>query len=186
MKTLLSFSAFLLLITAQFLVPASMIWGQEKTLKSGVLYKFRCAPIDPADPFRGRYVALSVEENSVSNWKGGHVSHNQRVCAVLATGEDGFAKIQRISLKPPKEGDYIQVRIRGYSSRDGTIYLRLPIARFYMNEYQAPKAERAYQRLSNDEEDNVYVAVRVRKGSAVIEDLFIGDSSIRNYLQESR
>ena len=52
------FPAFILLVLVQLFVPANMILEQEDILKNGTPYKFKTAPIDPYDPFRGKYVWL--------------------------------------------------------------------------------------------------------------------------------
>jgi uncharacterized membrane-anchored protein len=55
--------AFALMVVAQFYVPISMITESEDILSEGTPYKFRTAPIDPNDPFRGKYITLSFKEN---------------------------------------------------------------------------------------------------------------------------
>lgn len=50
------------LAAAQLAVPASMIVQRETVLTQGRVYKFKTAPVDPVDAFRGRYVALRFEE----------------------------------------------------------------------------------------------------------------------------
>ena len=52
---------FALVGFAQLAVPASLIWKRERTLRQGHVWKFRTAPVDPVDAFRGRYVALEFE-----------------------------------------------------------------------------------------------------------------------------
>ena len=43
---------------AQLAVPGWMIYKHESVMREGAVYKFRTAPIDPRDPFRGEYVVL--------------------------------------------------------------------------------------------------------------------------------
>jgi len=52
---------FVLVAFAQLAVPGSLIWKREHTLRQGNVWKFRTAPVDPVDVFRGRYVALHFE-----------------------------------------------------------------------------------------------------------------------------
>ena len=54
---------FILVAIVQISFSASMIINREITLKSGKQFKFRTAPVDPYDAFRGRYVALTLEED---------------------------------------------------------------------------------------------------------------------------
>jgi uncharacterized membrane-anchored protein len=52
---------FALTCLAQWFVPAQMIYDQEQVLREGKTYHFKTAPIDPSDPFRGKYITLSFE-----------------------------------------------------------------------------------------------------------------------------
>lgn len=53
---------FIVVCVAQLLAPVSMIYTHETTLASGKMFKFKTAPVDPADVFRGKYVALRFED----------------------------------------------------------------------------------------------------------------------------
>ncbi|MBK6341440.1 MAG: GDYXXLXY domain-containing protein [Flavobacteriales bacterium] len=55
---------FLGIALAQLAVPAWMIAGRERVLSQGEVFKFKTAPIDPRDPFRGEYVRLDFEAES--------------------------------------------------------------------------------------------------------------------------
>src|SRR5690554_461138 len=61
------FIAFILVAIIQLAVPAKMIWDKENVLKSGKEFKFETAPVDPTDPFRGKYIALNYKENTYSS-----------------------------------------------------------------------------------------------------------------------
>jgi uncharacterized membrane-anchored protein len=52
---------FLAACALQLGVPAAMVLREEATLRGGAELRFRAGPVDPVDPFRGRYVALSLE-----------------------------------------------------------------------------------------------------------------------------
>ena len=52
---------FIIVAAIQAAVPGSMVWKREHTLREGSVWKFRTAPVDPVDAFRGRYVALQFE-----------------------------------------------------------------------------------------------------------------------------
>ncbi len=59
--------SFALLVLLQIWTPAAMIWNREDVLRSGKAFKFRSAPVDPNDPFRGKYIILSFRENGFKN-----------------------------------------------------------------------------------------------------------------------
>ncbi len=60
MKNKILIAAFFCVALLQIYTPVSMIIARESTLKEGVLFRFKTAPVDPYDAFRGRYVALRV------------------------------------------------------------------------------------------------------------------------------
>ena len=65
MNQKITIPAFILMVLAQLYVPASMIFQKERVITQGTAYKFRTAPIDPNDPFRGKYITLSFNETGV-------------------------------------------------------------------------------------------------------------------------
>src|SRR5688572_7599870 len=100
-----SLLAFLLVALVQLYVPAQMIWNREEILETGKEYKFRTAPIDPNDPFRGKYVALRFEQNWVNvhdldNWK-----YEEEIFVNLKVDANGFANITGISKSKPAAGN---------------------------------------------------------------------------------
>ena len=175
--------AFVCLAVAQLAVPFSMIGQREITLQNGRAFKFRTAPVDPYDAFRGRYVALSLEQaRSVSVTNAADFEHGQRVFALIETNDQGFARIARVSPDRPAVGDYVKTRV-GYSW-NGNLNLDLPFDRYYMNETRAPQAERAYRRFSSGTNRNSYVTVRISSGFAVIEELYVDDTPITRWVKE--
>jgi uncharacterized membrane-anchored protein len=183
MNKIILFGLFLLLAAAQIAVPAAMIGRHETVLREGRLYKFRTAPVDPADPFRGRYVALAIDENSgpaaegVQQWL-----PDQTVYATLAEDSEGFAHIALVMPTPPDGPDYIRARV--IYSADNRVHLRLPIDRYYMNEEMAPQAEIAYREHSRMAEQDAYVTVRVKDGDAQIEGLFVAGTPIEEFVRQ--
>ena len=174
---------FCLVAAAQLAVPASMILRRETTLHEGRLFKFRTAPVDPYDAFRGRYVALSIEGLQMPVPSGVELTRNQRVYVRIEEGDDGFAKLGDIDLDRPDGDAYVQARVAHWP-RSGTVRLRVPFDRYYMDEEDAPAAERAYRRHSQRDKKDAYVAVRVKKGFVVIEELYVGGEPIGEFIEE--
>ena len=177
---------FAVAVLAQLLVPASMIAKRETTLREGKVFKFRTAPVDPFDAFRGRYVALSYEEESrdipvPAEW---NIQRDQNVFAVIEDGDDGFARIARIDVKRPDVEDYFPVVAQYTSETNVTVFFREK--RFYMDEFKAPQAEAAYREGMQDTNRSVYVTMRVKDGFGVVENLFIDDLPMRDYLETPR
>ena len=172
---------FLLLCLAQWAVPAMMIQAGEKTLEQGTAWRFRTAPVDPYDPFVGRFVRLSyaLERQPLVSAQGPEWQQGQKLYAHLAEDAQGFAEFSELSSEPPADGDYIAVSIR-YKTRD-EVWLHLPFDRFYMEEHQAPQAELAYAEMQRESRE-AWTVVRVRDGHAVLEELYLDGLPVREYL----
>ena len=95
---------------AQLAAPAALLAVREHTLTTGERFRFRCAPLDPVDVFRGRYVALRFDANEVS--PGNLTLHyGERVAVALRTTQDGFAQLGTPSVEPPSSGPWIGVEL---------------------------------------------------------------------------
>lgn len=173
---------FVGLICLQIVLPISMIVKREMTLKNGIPFRFKTAPVDPYDAFRGRYVALRVEVNKVSKPEGADLKYGQKVFAQLAVDENGLAKILGVSLRKPKDSTYLTATVAYPSGNDVT--LNLPIDRYYMEEKAAPRAEQVYREHSRRDKQDAYVVVRVMNGFAVVEGLYVGDRRIEDIIRQ--
>jgi uncharacterized membrane-anchored protein len=163
-------------------VPASMIWSKERVLSEGEVFKFRTAPVDPYDAFRGRFVALQLEPNTAALPAGAEASKGQRIYVRLSKNAEGFAAFEGASLDRPSTGPYWAVKARWGSG--GTVTLDLPIDRFYMEESMAPRAEAAYREHSRRGAQDAYVTVRIRDGKGVLENLFVAGKPIDQFVRE--
>jgi uncharacterized membrane-anchored protein len=180
--------AFCIVALVQCLVPAGMIARREFTLRYGRAYKFRTAPVDPYDAFRGRYVWLAYEQDHARfSGRSGDVSIHGSGYGAIRQGADGFAVIDQVSLEPPKTGDYINV-VQLYPDwkTKSIVHFRLPADRFYMEETAAPEAERVYRERNrwSDTNHTTYATIRIRNGEAVLENLFIDDRPISEFIRE--
>jgi uncharacterized membrane-anchored protein len=164
---------------AQLSVPAWLIWTRTETLTKGKVWKFRTAPVDPLDAVRGRYVTLSFKAEQVP--QAIRLPPSESAYAVLKEGASGFAEIERLSTTPLR-GDNV-MKVRPGSWWDGAQHVDFPLDRYWVNEKSAPEAERAYAENSRKQKDNVYVTVRVHNGDAAIEQLFIDDQPLPEYLR---
>jgi uncharacterized membrane-anchored protein len=168
----------------QLSVPASLIVRHERTLHQGTAWKFKTAPVDPYDAFRGRYVALQFEQSQAAPAADQTFRRGQKVFVALEKDKDGFARFATLSAEPPKDKPYLRVRA-GWQSGP-TVQVELPFDRFYMGEHIAPAAEQAYWQNNRRGQTNTttYAMVRIRDGRAVIENVFIGDKPIRQVAKE--
>ncbi|HAD98714.1 MAG TPA: hypothetical protein DCG19_14980 [Cryomorphaceae bacterium] len=176
---------FVMVALVQLYIPASMIWAKNEVLESGTEYRFKTAPVDPEDPFRGKYITLNFDENTFDitdpdNWKIG-----ETVYAFLSLDSLGFAVLDSVSKQVPDPGeDYIKTKIAAtLISFDTSAQLRVdyPFNRFYMEESKAPKAEQAYLQAQRDSSQVTYALVSVKNGDAVLKDVVINGVSVREF-----
>lgn len=184
MKSKLIIGLFLGVFFIQISTPLSMIIKRESVLKNGRQFKFKTAPVDPYDAFRGRYVALQIENNYVPAIKETKLSGGQTVYALIDIDSQGFAKFTTVTTVRPQGKLYIQTKVQ-YVSGD-KMYLDLPFDRYYMEEKAAPMAERIYQEHAQRGRQDAYVMVRIKDGFAVIESLYVGGQRIEDALKQER
>ena len=164
---------FCLTVLIQLIVPASMILSSEETLGDGTEYRFKTVPVDPTDPFRGKYVTLRFVESSfmvdsTATWEDGDDAY-----VLLGTDLEGFATMQAISRDPWQNQSFIKVRIKKRYRE--TIIIRYPFERYYMEESKAGPAERVYRDAMRDGHSMAYALVSVYEGNAVLKDVMIDD-----------
>ena len=182
--------AFALVCVAQVAVPASLIVKHEQTRATGSVWRFQTAPVDPSDPFRGRYVqlAFAVDRTPVpmADPARAWIDSESRVYAELAAGPDGYARLVRIhESRPQGDVEYIDVFAQHMHSPQATadgappeplppaLFVRLPFDRYYLPEARAPEVERAYWDASRKAQANTWAEVRVRDGHAVLTGLVL-------------
>jgi uncharacterized membrane-anchored protein len=178
------FGAFILLAVLQIAVSASRIRKWEDILRTGTRIRFRTEPVDPYDAFRGRYVALDFEEETVPSELGPDLKWGEEVYAILREDEEGFARIEKLVKVRPTEGSYLRVKVSYIGSSDKKIHIQFPFQRFYMEEEIAPAAEKAYRTSNSEDEKDAYVTVRIKNGYGVLEGLFIGGKPIKEFLRD--
>lgn len=174
---------FVVVALIQLGVPASVVWKREKTLQHGRVWKFKTEPVDPVDAIRGRYVALRLEAEKGRPAAGPREDFTPGGVVYVTLKEDanGFAEVDQISTKP-LPGDNVVKAEAGYW-RDGWEHVSFPFNRLWVGEKLAPEAERAYVENSRRDKQNAYVTVRVREGDAAIEQLYIDNQPLAEYLR---
>jgi uncharacterized membrane-anchored protein len=179
-------TAFLILAIIQWVIPGNLIWSKNNVLKKGVSYKFKMEPVDPYYPFKGKYITLNFAETSFTDTVTRQLRGNEPVFVILSTDHRGFAKVKALSREEP-ESQHPYVRaIFYYSSQENdniTVQFGYPFDKFYMNEYHAPQAETIFRESMPDSLNTAYALVKIHKGEAVIENVFINEKPIRSLIQ---
>jgi len=176
-----------ILILAQLAVPISMIQKRELTLKKGKVFRFKTEPVDPYDAFRGRYVAVNAfGARNVPVKDGRTYRRGQRVYVLLSTNDAGFASFAGVSVEPPEHEDYISMKVwYHHRNQTNTLAVTVPFDRYYMNEKLAPEAERVYREHSRrGKKQDAHMTVRVRRGFAVLEELYVADVPIVDFVKK--
>ncbi|MFC1510672.1 GDYXXLXY domain-containing protein [Candidatus Omnitrophota bacterium] len=170
------------LVLIQLAVPAWMIVAQEHILKNGDLVKFKTAPVDPYDIFRGRYVALSTDQRSIRVKNVKDFRSGQDLYVIFETDAEGFAQAVDVRLQRPHHNQYIKTSVQ-YASGD-LVHFNLPLNRYYMNEENAPLAQGIYRDNSRQNKQDAFMKVRVLNGKALIEGLYVGGKRLESFFEE--
>lgn len=177
--------AFVFVAAVQIYVPASMIIESEDILKSGKAYKFKTTPVDPNDPFRGKYITLGFEQ-SVFKIKGEtEFMVGEDIFVLLYENEEGFAEILDLSDEALGDNvDFVRAKVRSVSSynESTSIFIDYPFDRFYMEENKAPIAEETFNKAQRDSDKITYAIVKIKDGNAALEDVMIDGKSLKEII----
>ncbi|SHJ36765.1 GDYXXLXY domain-containing protein [Aquimarina spongiae] len=185
MKTIHLFIGFIVLALIQIFIPVQMIYEQEDILKSGELYRFRTMPIDPSDPFRGKYITLHYEMNSFK-MKDTTIVYGDEIKVYIDKDADGFAKTVQISkTELDIDKDFVLAKVTG--NYNGVVNFELPFNRYYMEESKAYDAEEAYRKVNRTNvHHDVYGKVHIKEGQSVLSDVVIDGVSIKEYVEKEQ
>jgi len=199
---------FGIIVLIQLAVPTWMIQQHEQVLAQGQVFRFKTAPVDPYDLFRGRYVALRIASDSASfpadsdefkamalnsaensaEKAGVHIivdaswAPGRDYFVSLKTDKQGVTSLYKVLKDPPETTPYLKLKV---SSSEGTkLYFEMPFDRFYLEEKLAPAVESAYQDMSRTDNQQAYISVKVLDGRGVIEELYLDNLPAREYIQQ--
>ena len=175
---------FAVAVAAQWIVPLSGVWLQERTIGRGLALRIECTAPDPYDVFRGRYLAVQPAEMKLPAPAGMPDAKLVTMWATLVTGDDGLSRIESLSLEPVSGPTVI--RLKGVKPRSGEqkqeALLAWPFDRFYLNERLAPDADRIVAERLRAQSRPV-AEIRVLEGRAVLTDVLLDGVSIRELVK---
>jgi uncharacterized membrane-anchored protein len=183
MKKIL-FTLFIVTCMIQIAVPVKMIWNKENAIKSGKAYKFRTAPVDPYDPFRGKYITLSFDANECVVRNAETYGRGDFVYVSLGIDSAGFAIPVKVSKEAPSEKvDYVTASVQYvYGDR---LRVEYPFNHFYMEESKAKGAEAVYREANRrNSEQTAYALVYIHNGEAALDDVLIDGVSVKELAGE--
>ncbi|MBT8196020.1 MAG: GDYXXLXY domain-containing protein [Bacteroidia bacterium] len=173
--------AFVLVALAQLYVPAKMILDREDIMDTGTEYKFKTEPIDPTDPFRGKYITLRYEDDIIKIQNEEDWVRGETIYVFFTTDDEGFAKIDSVSTEHSTDNrDFLKTKVRNITSNSSNkLTIDFPFNRYYMEESKAYDAELAYRDSQIDTNQTAYALVNIKDGEAVLKDVLIDGVSIR-------
>ncbi len=185
MKTIHIFIIFIVVAVAQIFVPAQMIFNKESIINTGTAYRFKTQPVDPSDPYRGKYINLNYDVRSYKT-KDTIWERKDKVYIYLETDSLGFAKVSKVSKEPLNlSKDFIIAEVGWYNKIEEELSFNLPFNRYYMEETKAYDAEVAVRNNQRDSiQNNTYALVYIKNGEAVLNDVIINDMSIKDYVEK--
>jgi len=179
------------MIFAQLYILSKMVWDNEEVLKNGKTYKFKCAPIDPADPFKGRYVLLNFKDVSIDlpEFRLQNLEKGDGVFVTFNEDKNGYAQIKALykatsNFETENLGSaYLKAKIaavRKPNSKSPLANVRIdfPFNKYYMEENKAPKAEEIYRNLSKEKMDATYALVLLKNSNSVLKDVVVDGVSL--------
>ena len=170
---------FIAAAVLQIAVPLYMAWHWEDILNTGQQFLWQTAPVDPYDAFKGRFIELRFKETSGPVTDPVNLPAGQTVYAVVAVNAAGNAYIKEVSARKPAADTYLKVK--AYTDDQNNAHVVLPFSRFYLPEDIAPAAETVYREQAGK---NGVAAIRIKDGYGVVEQLYIGDKTLREFLQQ--
>ena len=176
------FPAFIIVCVIQLLVPAKMIWDREDIMRSGKEFKFIAAPLDPNDPFRGKYLDVDFEPREFIVEKAADWYWGQTIYIKPGETPGGFYFIEEVFAEEPDISDYFKAEV-GYVTDNPdkqAIFINYPFNRFYMEESKALPAENIFRDARRDTTKSAYALISVKNGEAVFKDLVIDGTSIKD------
>ncbi len=168
---------FLLLAAAQACAALYLVWHWEDVLTGGQSYRWQTAPVDPYDAVHGRYVAFSFKNLRAPRTGDGLVL-GQDAYGLLERDERGYAIVKGIQKARPEKGDFVRLTVTQLT--EDQVSFKLPFERYYLEEGFSAEAEKAFRAAAGRES---CIVVRIKDGDAVVEDLYIENILLRDYLQ---
>lgn len=161
MKKKVLLSLLIAVILVQIAVPAFFALDRYDVLRQGAEYKFRVSAYAVGDK-----ISFSITD---IDWA--TVPENARY-GVISVGEDGFASISSVEHTRPT-APYIE------SATDGGF--TFPVKQIKLD-------SKAYESLFHkiyEYGSEIYIKVRVRNGKVVLENMYVDNKTIQEYLKNN-
>jgi len=172
---------FAFVVLFQLVFIAKRIFLYEEVKKKGRIYKFEIAQRDPADMFRGRYLALNFIPDKVDIPDTLEFERGEKVWLELQTDSMGFAKPYRVyKHKLHNSKNLLQVKVRYVFETGGqkVMEVQYPFERYYLNEFKAGEIEKLLRLPPVERQKPSFIKVKIWKGKALIDAIFINGKAL--------
>lgn len=171
--------AFIIYAICLLAIPAKMILDQQAVFNEGTAYKFKCQPVDPNDPFRGKYVRLGFEriEAPVNNKQ----NSSDPFYGIISLDNNGYAHVSKVV--HTYDPDEVMIELNLNYSSDSISVFSLPFDRLYMNEDKAQSAENLYRDALRDDNQDVYAKVFISNGRFLLDDVYVDGTPLKDMLE---
>lgn len=176
-------SLFLVVVIFQLMTPVKMIYNQENVLKLGKSYKFLTQPLDPNDPFRGKFIRMNYEISTYKT-KDSVWNRGQEIYVYLKDSL-GYAKLDTITKEKLNiSQDYIKAKVGWYKKYSKVLDFNLINERFYMEEFKAKPAENLVRQVqrNNNKNSSTYALIYIKDGTSVLKNVFINEIPIKDLI----
>ncbi len=187
------------------LVPVYVAVSSQNVLNNRTFYKFKPMAYDPFDPFRGKFLSVNYSTDFVPTKF--DFDEDETVYVSIGVDNEGFAFFEEAFKSPPKKKDYLKTVIResrlvrslereieaaieqgdfdpSMIDTRSNVSIKIPdnMNKYFINEDDALKAETVFR----EEQENIYIGVRVLNGEVRLDNIFVYDQPILDYIESKR
>lgn len=179
---------FAIAVFAQFATIFYWAIRSEETIAKGTPLKFRLRGFDPHDPFRGEYLRIQFQDNSMKVSKEEYEFMKAYEYLVFDVDYNGYATPAYLSEIPAELSLKVKTNAYNFTSKDSIdstrIWIDYPFDRIWMNQEEAPIAEKLINKALQDEGD-IYAIVSVKDGDGILTDVEINGFSIKELVKQN-
>ena len=187
MKKPTRFAAIAAVLVVHVAAFAWLIGRFERIVTDGTECRFPCSAYDPADPFRGRYLRMSVDlqfpishEEAMNYWGERRWKRPLAVKIDSTGGADGLSRVVALARKPTDDGLWVRkCPVRLERGTYDTAWVKFP-NQYFLNENLAAGGER----LLRSNATNCVAVYRVRDGSIVLTGIEVNGRRIEDAIRE--
>jgi len=174
------FIAFALIILS---IPMYLMITSENVLEKGFRHKIKLQAYDPFDPFRGKYLRMNYD-NSVRCDE--HFEDGDPIYITLEKDSLGYSFFDYGSKTAPKNStDYFKTITTSSTYGDHVRFRTDNLSKYFINEDKATPAETLIWDYQRNHPDSIYVAIRVLDGEVRLEDIFVEETPLLDFLDKN-